>query len=178
MSPARNDDRLPWSCDERHHFLLKEGLLCVWWMNSNASPLASSNQLQIIRLIRNRLVAKLPHDLRPLQEEDALHLMTIFFNRPDSILEECTLQPSGPHRRLKQRQRRMHPRQRKQRKLIHCRLRIAHPLHIPDPVVIEEQLRTFGRPQMYKHRPYPALIQFLAKVGHIADSLPAKRTPE
>src|ERR1700749_2555285 len=102
---------------------------------------SSRHQLQIIRLIRNRLIPKLPHDLRPLQKENPLHLLAVFFDRSDSMLEQRTLKPPHPYRWLKQCQHGMNSRNRKPRILIHRPLRITHPLDISDPVVIEERLR-------------------------------------
>ena len=138
----------------------------------------SSHQLQIIRLIRNRPIPELPNNLRPLQKEDPLHLVSIFLDRPDPVLEDRPLQPPQPHRRLQQRQRRMHPRQGKHRHLINLRLRIAHPLHIADPVIIKERLRPLRRPQMHKHRPHTPPRQLPLQLRNIADRLPAERTPK
>src|SRR5271154_1650389 len=113
--------------------------------NGSYNETLRCNQLQIVRLIRNRLVVKLTHDLRPLQKEDPLHLMPIFLDRANPMFEDRTLQPPRPNRRLQQRQRRMYPRKRKHRKLVHLRLRIADPLHIPNAVVIEERLCALRR---------------------------------
>ncbi len=94
------------------------------------------------------------------------------------MLEECTLQPPHPHKGLNQRQPRTLSPKLKYRKPIHPFFRIAHPLHIPNPVVIEERLRPLRRPQMHKHRPHPTPIQLPPKIGHITNRLPAKRTPK
>ena len=138
----------------------------------------SPNQLQIVRLICNRPIPKLTNNLRPLQKKETLHLLAIFFDRPNPMFEERTLKPPSPNRRLQQRQRRMNSRQRKHRTPIDPRLRVADPLDITNPVILKEGLRALRRPQMHKHRSHPSPSQLLTKLRDIADRLTAKRTPK
>ena len=72
----------------------------------------------------------------------------------------------------------MDPRYCKHWKLINLSLRITHPFHIADAVVVEERLRPLRRTEMHKHRPHPTLIQLRPKIRNVADRLPAERTPE
>jgi hypothetical protein len=145
---------------------------------NNPTHSRSPNQLQIVRPIRNRSIPKLSHNLRPLQEEQTLLLVAVFFDRPNSMLEDRAPQPPLPNRRLQQRQPGINPRQLKHRSLIDLRLWIAHPLHIPNPLVVEERLRALRRSQMHKHRPHPTPRQLITNLRNIADRLTAKRAPK
>lgn len=63
---------------------------------------ASGNELEIVRLVGDGAIAKLPYDLRVLQEKDARHLSAVFFDLPDSMPEDRAFQPPLPNHRLYQ----------------------------------------------------------------------------
>ncbi len=72
----------------------------------------------------------------------------------------------------------MNPRNGKHRQPINRRSRIAHPLHIPNPVVIEKRFRPLRRPQVHEYRSYTTLIQLALQTRHITDSLPQNEHPK
>ena len=61
--------------------------------------LTNPSQLQVIRHIGDRPMAKGAHNLPLFQKKHARHLLPIFFDRANSILEQSTLEPGRQHRR-------------------------------------------------------------------------------
>ncbi len=66
--------------------------------------LTCANQLQIIRLIGDRPMAKGTDNSSLLQKKHARHLLRIFLNQADSILKQRTLEPTHQDRRIQRMQ--------------------------------------------------------------------------
>ena len=73
----------------------------------NAVRLPRANQLQVIGLIGDRPMAKGAHNPPRLQEEHARHLVRIFLDHADSILEHRTLEPAPPNLQIQEVQERV-----------------------------------------------------------------------
>src|SRR5208337_4356492 len=93
---------------------------------ANAPPhptrtLPRANQLQVVRLIGNRAMAKGAHNLPLLQKEHARHLLRIFLDHANPILEKRTLEPAHQDCRMQRVQIRIRARQTKGGNLVERR---------------------------------------------------------
>src|ERR1700729_1842356 len=119
-------------------------------------------------------MAKRPGDLTIFEKEDAGHLLRIFFDHANPILEHCALEPAFPDGRIEKVQVRIATRQMKEGKLIERRLRIADSLDVCEVVVVEVRLCAFRRAEMDKDRAHSFCLDLRADLGNAVQSLRAK----
>src|ERR1700722_12190703 len=135
----------------------------------------SGNDLQIIRLIRNRLVAESADDGAIAEIEDAGHLLRVFLDHADAVLANAAPQPRFPYRGNKEMRKNVFSRQLEDGAGMQGCIRIAHPLHIRKLEVVKVGLGPLGRPEMDEDGPNSLRLNRPAKPGDVLQSLAAKR---
>ena len=103
----------------------------------NQSSTISGYQLEVIRLIRDGLVAEGAHDGPVAQVEDAGHLVPIFLDHADAVLAHRALEPAGPHRGNQKMGENVLARQSEDRPGIERGFRITDPLNAGEMVVVK-----------------------------------------
>src|SRR5580658_2817319 len=137
--------------------------------------LARANELQVIRLIGNGPMAKGAYDLPVFQKEHARHLMSIFLDQADSILEQRALEPAHPDLEIEKVQIRVGARQAEEWKLIERGFRIADSFHIGKVVVVEVRLGPFRGAEMREDRAHAPGLNLRAHLRNAGEGLGAER---
>ena len=136
--------------------------------------LPSAGELQVVWLIGDGAMAKGSSDLALFEQEDAGHLLGIFLDHADSILEHRALEPSMPDDGIEEVEIGIGARQGEGGKLIERRLRIADPFHIGHMVVVEVGLGSLRRSEMHKHGPHAPGFNLPPHLRNAVQSLRAK----
>src|SRR5579863_6870563 len=123
-------------------------------------------------------MAKGSGDLAIFKQEDAWHLLRIFFNQANSILEHCALEPAFPDGWVEKVEIRIGARQAECGQLIERRRRIADSLDVCEVVIVKVRFCALRRAEMDKDGAHAFGLDLSADLGDAVQSLRTKGAGE